>query len=487
MLSRRARKTRHVAAARYLEDTWPGEQRDIAEVLASHYQEAIRADPDADDVPALRASARGRLTAAGQAAASLALGPEADALELYQRSGRAFGGTAAIALAFALRNLGRMDEARAPLEGFRSAEVADTDQIVRAEALTELASTFTFAGELEEAGPLIEEALTTLELGHAGPVLANALISRAVFLILSGRLEEGIGVLRHALTLADEYDLPAVMLRARYNLAAVALERDRFNEAIEEVNRGLVLARERGDRYQERRLLTQSIAPLVVLGRWDEALSAGAPLIAGHDADAMFAAGFLAQIAAARGDDTMLERCRSIAAELKESTYVDQRATAQIVLGRDALERGGAEEALRQTREAFRERGISSETIEDGYEITIAAAILLKDAAAIAEVESFVAGLPPARATPLLRAGRARLLAEQAHGRGDTQAATNSEEDAIALLRAVGARPLLAQTLLERHRRSGDAEALAEARAIYTELGASRWLTRIDASSDVAA
>src|SRR5205085_5818871 len=36
-LSRRARKTSHVAAARHLRETWPGEARDIAEVLASHY------------------------------------------------------------------------------------------------------------------------------------------------------------------------------------------------------------------------------------------------------------------------------------------------------------------------------------------------------------------------------------------------------------------------------------------------------------------
>src|SRR5205807_1658962 len=77
-LSRRGRKERHVAAASYLEQTWPGELRDIAEVLASHYQEAIGAEPEAEDVAALRASARQRLTAAGQAAASLALGPEAE-------------------------------------------------------------------------------------------------------------------------------------------------------------------------------------------------------------------------------------------------------------------------------------------------------------------------------------------------------------------------------------------------------------------------
>ncbi len=79
-LSRRARKARHVAAARHLERTWPADVADIAEVLASHHLEAIAADPEADDVAELRASARQALAAAGRAAASLALAPRGAAL-----------------------------------------------------------------------------------------------------------------------------------------------------------------------------------------------------------------------------------------------------------------------------------------------------------------------------------------------------------------------------------------------------------------------
>jgi hypothetical protein len=40
--------------------------------------------------------------------------------------------------------------------------------------------------------------------------------------------------------------------------------------------------------------------------------------------------------------------------------------------------------------------------------------------------------------------------------------------------------------LLERARRRPDPEALAEARTIYVELGATRWLERIDQQSEVA-
>src|SRR5262249_34366000 len=171
-LARRARKSRHVAAARHLEQTWPGEAHDIAEVLASHYLEAIRADPDADDVRALRASARERLTAAGRAAASLALGREAQryfdhaaeladddldraelfeqagralahsgnpdaeehlrtAIALYEKSGSPSGGSAALALANLLRYSGRVDEAIALLERFRSPDAAGVDPVLR--------------------------------------------------------------------------------------------------------------------------------------------------------------------------------------------------------------------------------------------------------------------------------------------------------------------------------------------------------------------
>jgi class 3 adenylate cyclase/tetratricopeptide (TPR) repeat protein len=527
MLSRRARKGLHAAAARHLEQNWPGELRDIAEVLASHYQEAIRAEPDADDVAELRASARERLSAAGQAAASLALGPEADryfeqaaqladddleragllegagralwqsgdpgaaerrlrrAVELYELSGSSSGGSAAITLSFLLRNLGRVEEARELLEPFR--DDVEADPTTRAEALCELAVAMVHVGSLEEAGPLLEDALLTLELHEAWPQLANALITRAVYLIYLHRVEEGVAVLRHALVLAETYDLPGIVLRARYNLAAVALEHDRFVDAIEEVERTLLLARERGDRSQERRLLAQMVYPLYVLGRWDQAATTGAALIGGAlDADAVFAAAVMASIAAGRGADEITSRCREIAGELRDSAYIDQRVSAEIVLARDALERGVPNEALELMRRASRQEA-GKESVEEAYALAVEAAILLGDDGAIAELTEFVAGLPPAGATPQLRACRARLEAEQAHRSGDRDGAERFEMEAIALLRSIAARPQLAQTLLEQARRRADPEALAEARVIYAELGATRWLERIDETSGVAA
>jgi class 3 adenylate cyclase/tetratricopeptide (TPR) repeat protein len=529
-LSRRARKASHVAAAGHLQQTWPGEARDIAEVLASHYLEAVRAEPDADDVVALRAAASETLTAAGRAAASLALGLEADryfehaaeladddlerasllelagralwqsgdppnaeerlrrAVELYERSGRPSGASAAVALANVLSLAGRLEEARELLEPFRDIGESEIDEIVRAEALAELGRVCVLSGSLDEGAPLLEQALSTLEDHQAWPGLAMALISRAVYLIFSHRREEGAGVLRQALALANEHGLPTVALRARFNLAALSLETDRIAEAVDEVNEALILARERGDRAWERQLLGQLFEPLVVLGRWDEAVPIGDTLLGGEvDLDALTVAAFLASIACARGDQEMLDRCLSLAAQRRESSYTDQRVCAVLTLARDAVERRATGEALTLAGTALREESTAGEFREEAYALSIEAAISLGDESAIAELVAFVDRLPPARATPLLRAGRARLVAEIAHRRGDADLAQRSEQEAIGLLRTVGARPLLAKALLERARRGDDSNALAEARAIYQQLGATRWLERIDEAREVAA
>jgi class 3 adenylate cyclase/tetratricopeptide (TPR) repeat protein len=530
-LSRRARKARHVAAAAHLQKTWPGEAADIAEVLAAHYLEAIRADPEADDAAALRATARETLTAAGRAAASLALGTEAQryfehaaeladddleraalfeqagralfqsgdaeaaeerlrrAVELYERNGRTSGGMAAEALAGVLKHVGRIDEARVLLERFIAADDPGIDDIVRAQARAQLGGVLAFAGAADEAGPLFEEALTTLELAQAWPALAMALVNRAIYLIYRHRLQEGTGVLRQALALAERHDLPTVALRARFNLAAESLERDRLEDAIAEVEEGLAAARERGDRVWERAFLSQMLEPLVGLGRWDDAAAVGAAVLAGalNDLDSSTVAGFLPAVAAGRGDEELFERCREIAAANRESTYVDQRVCAALVFARDALERGATDEVIRLGRGVFDESMTAGECRTEAYALSVEAALASGDDAAIAELEALVAALPPARATPRMSACRVRLAAEQAQRRGDVEAADRLEREAIAMLRSVGARPLLARALLDRARRRDDPEALAEARAIYADLGATRYLAQLEQPSRAVA
>ncbi len=525
-LPRRARKERHLAAAAYLSRTWPGETRDIAEVLASHHLEAIRVDPDADDVAELRAVARETLAQAGRATASLALGPEAvryfeqaaelaeedleraalleeagrvswrsgdtdagerrlrAAIELHERSGSQAGGSAAVTLAEAMHSAGRLDEARKLLEPFRAGEDASVDRIVHAKALAGLGAVLTLAGAVTEAAQLYDEALGTLEQEQAWPALTNALVGHGVLMFHRHRMEEGIAVTRHAVSLAEQHDLPAVALRARYNLAGAWLMGDHFTEAMNEVDAALVIARERGDRPAQRQLLGQAAAPLAMLGRWDELVPIAEQLMSGEfDVTAIFAASFAAQVASARGDMATLERCRSIAEREWDSSYIDQRDCAAVILARDALERGSPEDALRHAQQVLTSRGTASEVMEEAYAVSVEAAMAVGDEAAIAELVAVVAALPPVRETPLLRAGRARLTAELRHRGEDPEGAIRSEDEALALLRSVGAKPLLARTLCERAGRRESPEASAEARSIYTELRASRRLSQADDSS----
>ncbi len=375
------------------------------------------------------------------------------------------------------------------LEPFRIADDGSLDRVVRAEVLAQLATALVFSGDLDEAGPLFDEALTTLEEQEAWPALADALVGHAIYLGHRHRYAQSVGVLRLAASLAEEHDLPRVALRARYNLAAAALRSDRLADALDEVREGLGLARERGDRAWESMLQQQAVAPMVALGRWDEAEPVATAMLDGESSlDALFAAAFLVQIAAARGDEDAFERCQSIAETEHDSSYVDLRSAAAVVLARRELERGAHDAALRLARPVLGDvSSTAPEVVEEAYALCIEAAFAVGDEPAMSELATYADALPPVQVTPLLRAGRARLSAELAQRRGDARAAGQFEDEAIGLLRSVGARPLLARTLLERARRREDAEAVAEARSIFNELGATRWLAEIDQASGVAA
>ena len=100
----------------------------------------------------------------------------------------------------------------------------------------------------------------------------------------------------------------------------------------------------------------------------------------------------------------------------------------------------------------------------------------------------FVADLPPALRSPLLRAGAARFAAQLAWRRRDPKTAEERLTYAAQELRDIRARFNLAQVLLELAEilaacdRDEEAQPLlAEGRAIFEELHALPWLERADA------
>jgi class 3 adenylate cyclase/tetratricopeptide (TPR) repeat protein len=523
-LSRRARKAKHLAAAAYLEQTWPGEARDIAEVLASHYQEAIRAEPEAADVEALRACARERLTAAGKAAASLALGSEADryfgqaaelssdhferaqlleqagralwrsgdsetaevrlreAIKLHERNGRTSGGPAAVTLATAIATEGRSEEAGRLIEHFLAQEPADGDRVVRAQAQAALANWLTIDGRANDAEPLFAEALTTLERARELPALAEAMARRAVFLQILSRREEAFAMTSHARMLAEQHDVPAVALRAIFTQIAVLIGLDQQLEALPDVERGLQIARERGDRTWERMMLSELIQCHAFLGHWSEPDMKSIPelLVNAQDAVTIFLIGDAALAAVGQGDEQLLERCLGLASDTRDSPNPEFAAVSRITFAREALELDRLDEVLGLLQPVVSASEISGELRSAGYALATTAALRGASEAAISQLLDSLEGLEPVDITPVRLAQRARLFAEQAHLRGDRETMAAQERKAVELLRSAGARPLLADALLDSVRREGDKEALAEARRIYEELGAAAWLARLE-------
>ncbi len=90
-LSRRDRKAKHVAAARYLAEDAGIDPDEIAEVIATHLLDAHRVQPDDADADQVRAEAREWVTRAGERAAAGGDGRRAPPL---RGGGRAGGGAA---------------------------------------------------------------------------------------------------------------------------------------------------------------------------------------------------------------------------------------------------------------------------------------------------------------------------------------------------------------------------------------------------------
>jgi class 3 adenylate cyclase/tetratricopeptide (TPR) repeat protein len=317
-LSKKERRARHLEAAAHLEAAFPDEE-EIVEVLASHYLDAFRAAPDAEDADEIRTKAREKLARAGDRAASLAAAREAQryfeqaaeltedevtAAGLHDRAGR-----------MAVRRA-RSDEARALFEQahstFESAGMSHPAALVSAR----LAEVDHFEGHPAEAVARLEQALETLSSEEPDGDLAEVAAALGRFLILAGRFDEALPQVERALTLAEALELPEVFVqaliskgtalgrmnrrneaeillgaaldravaenlfsaghRAANNLAYTLETRDAFAECELVSERGLEIARRIGDRRTEGFMRAGGVSTAVLLGRWDEALATAA-------------------------------------------------------------------------------------------------------------------------------------------------------------------------------------------------------------------
>ncbi len=532
-LSRRDRKAKHMAVAHHLEQTWGDEADDIAEVLASHYLDAVAADPEAPDAEAIRDSACRTLEEAGRRAMSLALGPEArrhfehaaelardpetrgrllyeagsaartsgeleDALDLLTTAGEVLGAAGLARESARAESLagttmieaGRSEEAEARLASAYAALDDGSDDEAFADVAASYSRVAFAAGNHDQALQLADAALPIAEGLRLGRVLVSALTTKANVLAEAGRPVESTALLTHAVQLALDQELGSDAVRGLYNLAENLMGEARFAEAEEVLERGLNLARRRGDRQGERWLVAQRLLTQFMLGRWDE-LRADAERIRAHADDqwSFTALVCLPYMLAPRGDDALGSLLEPLSRDIGWSELANMAKCSRAVISRET---GDPKAALGDAYEAALAaitRSVSHSPVEFGEAVECAFAA--HDPEVVVGLLEQIDGLRPIQLIPLLDAEATRARALLAGHRGEFGEAQRWFRRSIDLFREFGTPFYLARAQLQYAELLGDdADALLlrdEAAATFDALGATPWLERARALGSAVA
>jgi class 3 adenylate cyclase/tetratricopeptide (TPR) repeat protein len=284
-LSRRDRRDRHLAAARYYEGAGDEE---LAGVLAAHYLGAYLASDDGPEADALGVQARRALVSAAERA--LALGSPAQALvhlesalettddaieqaellvrasvaasvagrkelgieqatraaELFDAAGHGRAALEALALKGGYQtDAGYDQDARKLLIDAVARAAAPEDADIRADLLSRLSRVHMRLQEEPEAIAAADAALALAEPLGLDRVTAEALINKSGTLSQMRRIREPLILMKGAVDLATEVGDIDLQMRARANLAATFGGHD-LDRAIEAAHEGLEIARRLG-------------------------------------------------------------------------------------------------------------------------------------------------------------------------------------------------------------------------------------------------
>jgi class 3 adenylate cyclase len=526
-LSKKERRTRHLAAAAYLMGAFANEE-EVTEVIASHYLDAYTALPDADDAAEVKAKARAALVVAGERAESLGAAGEAlryleqaaeltddplDRAELLDRAGwlgsyiadwqtaeRLLGEAITLHetqgdLRSAARVSGRLamvehmqgeDEAgRLRAEAaFATLEAYEPSEELAGLAAT-LAGNYFFLGEQEKALQKAELAINLAESLGSPEILARAFSAKA--LAAHGqRPEEAIALRRHVLAITREHGLHELEGSTLFNLSDMMFQRDRYDDALAYLADALVNARRKGHRPAEWSMLGETTYPLFMLGRWDEALTAFAEVPEERLLEGI-TEGFLTslpEIHVARGEIERAAQVVSLWATNKESENVQRRVYYLAAAAVVARAEGRLDDALRIGSEAAELSRYGGEQASQAGKLSVVeateAALALGNAQRAEELVASIEAVPPGLRSPYLGAQALRFRARLA---GLDDSTTESYEAAAKRFRELEIPFWLAVTQLERSELTGDASLLDEAREIFERLGARPWLERVTAAS----
>jgi class 3 adenylate cyclase/tetratricopeptide (TPR) repeat protein len=538
-LSRHDRKAKHLAAADYLCGQSGIDADEIAEVIAAHHLDAYRADEQAADAAEIKSRALDWLRRAGEraaglaatddaqrafdAAAELADDPQARA-RLLERAGElAFTGNrmeaaeerqrraqelheeagathdaarAAAALGLTIWQRGRIAEAIGLME--RAFDVLSGDELDAdtAALAAELGRLHHFAGDEATALTRIEAAIEVGETLRIPGLLAGALNTKS--LILFRRPHESHALLNEALTIALDNDLAAEALRAYNNLIVSHAMYDLPEQVRTVVEDALALARRRGDRFWEMRLLTALSAVYYWEGDWDEFLA----LTEALPDDTLDTAVLFARCRAALIE---LERDRpqQAGAWLADIPEPGDQATADVQIRRVAqwaVALRAAADGRPADALAELEREVTG-TVESGMTLgletvleQVATLLASVDQTFAERIAAVVEAMPSPARTRGIDSQLQRIRANAAAARGDAAGAAEAHGRALAAARNLGSPPVLAPVLFDYARwliddgRPEDAGPLLdEAAELFERMGATVWLRRVDELQPAAA
>ena len=520
-LSKRDRRGRHLAAARYFEALGDDE---LAGVLASHYLEAYRAAPEGEEGAAVAAQARVALRGAAERAVALHSHEQAVAyleqamavtfdeeerMELlrqvarsanavgqldkaedslrtviawYEDRGDAFrAAEAAAALGSRLVESSRIDEAIEMLS--RALERLPTDAAEVAVGLnSQLARGYMFRGDTEQALAAVSEGLEVAERLRLRSQTLQLMITKSWALRLSGRPREAavlhLGVMRIA---DDEGDL-FPRLRARFNLSG--------NMVIDDPHRGLELAlegmaicRQYGLAILAAQQAGNAAGNALVIGDFDTVLNVESGLGEHRTSLASFVRGHAAVAAAFRGDVEGTRQRMTYVTEAVAGTTSDQDISAlRYVEAMVAFAEGDLPAARRLARES-RDAYAGTDSVVAGDLLAHLSALLREGGELDADRawlgERFGYG---ARLERSLRVHEAAAFALK----GRESEAAQAYRRVIDELRGADLRLDLALSLVQRAwlLGPGDEEAaggLEEARVVLAAMGADGFLDRLAA------
>ncbi len=535
-LSKHDRKEKHLAVATWYERSWGGDEKDVVEVVASHYLEAYNLAPHDPDAEQVRGRAAEVLAQAGERAASLAANSEAERYfvqaaelvggsarqaELYERAGevawqtgRADASTEHFELAITLyesQNLGhagarasaglaqvesatgRLDQAVERMERAFATLAADPPGLDLASVARQLGVAYFLKNEPERAARSLETALDLAETLRLPEILSDALNWKGAMSLRASHVEEALALHTHALKLALDNEVPTSSLRAYNNLADVFSGQDRYAEALAHKRSCLALARRIGHRRFERFAIAETVYLLTQLGEWDEASELASMISETELTEAvgdMMSLLLSADLYIQRGQLSDYQHLLSTfermgtSSDLQErSAYVAARACELRAEGRYQESLANAEQTMAIILELF---GPGSQAYKSGFVEAVESAFALGDRAKVGGLIEVVDRLRPGERAPSLQAHAARFRARLAAGGNDDASVEQAFAEAEETFARINmpfwlavARLEHAEWLASREQRA-EAEALVgAAQPIFQRLGAAPWLERL--------